>query len=189
MPAGGSRRCSRNGSITGCQALKCGASYRSGADPQGASGCCLTNAAPGSGEVEAQERELRRLSALLVEHQAILRSLPARPHRESPQASPPRDLGQLRHEVVDILSSTVNTARGAETGQVPDWGRPLTGRRDTFEDILTDAEDKVPTTPQRWVQFVKVATSTPILRCTEHLEERTQQSSASQGALTQSRPI
>ena len=39
--------------------------------------------------VEVQEKELRRLSALLVEHQAILRSLPERPHQESPQASPP----------------------------------------------------------------------------------------------------
>ena len=39
--------------------------------------------------VEAQEKELRRLSALLVEHQAILRSLSERPHLESPQASPP----------------------------------------------------------------------------------------------------
>ena len=29
--------------------------------------------------VEAQERELRRLSALLVEHQALLRSSPERP--------------------------------------------------------------------------------------------------------------
>ena len=34
--------------------------------------------------VEAQEMELRRLSALLMEHQAILRSLPERPHQESP---------------------------------------------------------------------------------------------------------
>ena len=63
--------------------------------------------------VEAQEKELRRLSALLVEHQAILRSLPERPHQESPQVSPPRDLVQLRCEVVDILPSTV---RGAGTG-------------------------------------------------------------------------
>ena len=43
--------------------------------------------------VEAQEKELRRLSALLVEHQAILRSLPERPCHESPQASPLIDLG------------------------------------------------------------------------------------------------
>ena len=71
--------------------------------------------------VEAQERELRRLSALLVEHQAILRSSPERPHQVSPKASPPRDLGQLRHEVTDILPSTVNTVRRVGTGQVPTW--------------------------------------------------------------------
>ena len=39
--------------------------------------------------VEAHEWELRRLNALLVKHQALLRSLPERPHQESPQASPP----------------------------------------------------------------------------------------------------
>ena len=33
--------------------------------------------------VEAQEKELRRLSALLVEHQALLISSPERPHQES----------------------------------------------------------------------------------------------------------
>ena len=58
--------------------------------------------------VKAQEKELRRLSALLVEHQAILRSLPKRPHQES-QASPPQNLGWLRCEVDDILPSMVNT--------------------------------------------------------------------------------
>ena len=63
--------------------------------------------------VEVQEKELRRLSALLLEHQAILRSSPERPHQESPQASSPRDLGQLRHEVMNILPGTVNTVRGA----------------------------------------------------------------------------
>ena len=95
--------------------------------------------------VEAQERELR-LSALLVEYQAILRSLPERPHQESPQASPPRYLDQLKCEVLDILPGTVNTVRGAGTGQVPDLDRLLTVRRDTFEDILTDVEDEVQTT-------------------------------------------
>ena len=39
--------------------------------------------------VEAQERKLTRLSALLVEHQALLRSSLERPQQESPQASPP----------------------------------------------------------------------------------------------------
>ena len=51
---------------------------------------------------------------------------------------------------------------------------------DTFEDILTDVEDEVPTTPQRQVWFVHVATSTPVQRPAEHLEQRTQQSSESQ---------
>ena len=99
--------------------------------------------------VEAQERELRRLSALFVEHQALLRSLPERPHQESPQASPPRDLAWLRSEFEDILPGTVNTVRGAaeRTGQVPDLGRPLIVRRDTFENILADMKDEVPTTP------------------------------------------
>ena len=98
--------------------------------------------------VEAQEKELRRLSALLVEHQAILRSSPERPCQESPQASPPQDLAQLRHEVIDQLPSTMNTFWGAatRTGQVHDLARPLTVRRDTFEDILTDVE--IPTTPE-----------------------------------------
>ena len=127
------------------------------------------------GRVEAQEKELKRLSSLLMEHQAILRSLPERPHQESPQASPPRDFSQLRCEVEDILPSTVNTVRGAaeRTGQVPDLGRPPTVRRDTFEDILADVEDEVPGTPQRWVWFANVATSTPFLRPAEHLEQST----------------
>ena len=45
-------------------------------------------------------------------------------------------------------------------------------RRDAFEDILTDAEDEVPQTPQRWVWFANVATSTPIPRPAEPQEER-----------------
>ena len=132
--------------------------------------------------VYAQEKELRRLSALLVEHRAILRSSPEKPHQESPKASPPRDLGQLRHEIMDHLPGTVNTVRGAvaRTGQVPDLHRLPTLKRDSFEDILADVEDKLPTTLQRWVWFANVATSTPILRPMEHLEQRTQPSSASQ---------
>ena len=111
-------------------------------------------------KVETQEKELRRLSVLLVEHQAILRSLPERPHQESPQASPPLDFGWLRCEVKDKLPGTVNTVRKAaeRTGQVPDLGRPPTVRRDTFEDILADVEDVVPTTPQWQVWFANVAT-------------------------------
>ena len=34
--------------------------------------------------VEAQEKELWRLSALLEDHQAVLRSLSERPHQETP---------------------------------------------------------------------------------------------------------
>ena len=40
--------------------------------------------------------------------------------------------------------------------------------------------DEVPSTPQRWVQFADVATSTPVPRPAEHLEQRTQSSRASQ---------
>ena len=36
--------------------------------------------------VDAQEKELWRLSALLVEQQAVLQSLPERPHQETMQA-------------------------------------------------------------------------------------------------------
>ena len=132
--------------------------------------------------VEAQERELSKLSALLEDHEAILRSLPERPHQGSPQASPPQDLGWLRSEVEDILPGTVNTVRGADekTGQVPDLGRPPIVRRHTFTDILADVEDEVPTTSERQVWFADVATSTPVLRPMEHLEQRTQTSRASQ---------
>ena len=39
--------------------------------------------------VKVQERKLRRLSALLVEHQAILRSSPERPHQVSSDFTTP----------------------------------------------------------------------------------------------------
>ena len=68
--------------------------------------------------VEAQEKELQRLSALLVEHWAVLRSLPERPHQEPPQASPPRTLDQLRPEVIYYLPNMVNTNRGQLQEQV-----------------------------------------------------------------------
>ena len=45
--------------------------------------------------VEDQEKELRRLSALLVEHQAVLRSSPDRPHQQFPQTSSPHNLANL----------------------------------------------------------------------------------------------
>ena len=119
--------------------------------------------------VEAQEKELRRLSALLVEHQAILRSLPNRPHQQSTQTSPPHNLAWLRGKVEDVLPGTVNTVRGAEerAGLVPDLGKPPVLRRDTFEDILADDEEEVPVIPQWQVCFSNVATSTPVPRPVE----------------------
>ena len=65
-------------------------------------------------------------------------------------------------------------------GQVPDLGRLPIVRRDTFEDILVDVEDEVPTTPQRWVWFANVITLTPVLRPARHMEEGTQTSRTSQ---------
>ena len=62
--------------------------------------------------VEEQERGLRRLSNLMAEHQAILRSLPERPQQQSSPASPPHNLAQLWGEVEDMLPGTVNTVRG-----------------------------------------------------------------------------
>ena len=131
--------------------------------------------------VKEQERELRRLSALLVEHQQVLRSSPERPQLELPQLLPPRELGQLRHEVVDILLGMANIVRGTSSraGQVPDLGRPPMVRRDTFEDILADVEYKVPHTPQKWVWFANVTTSTLIHRPAEPQEERSKPLGAS----------
>ena len=53
--------------------------------------------------VEEQEKELRRLSALMAEHQVVLRYLPERPHQQSPLTSPPHNLARHRSEVEDIL--------------------------------------------------------------------------------------
>ena len=132
--------------------------------------------------VEDQERELRRLSALLVEYQEMLRSSPERPQQDPPQPLPSRELGQLRLEVEDILPGMVNTVRGAASraGQVPDLGRPPIVRRDAFEDILAYAEDEVPHTPQRQDWVADVATSTPVPRPAEPKEERTKSLRASQ---------
>ena len=41
--------------------------------------------------VEEQERELRKLSNLMAEHQAILRTSPERPQTQSPPTSPPHN--------------------------------------------------------------------------------------------------
>ena len=117
--------------------------------------------------VEEQERELRRLSNLMAEQQAILRSSPERPQTQTPPASPPHNLARLRGEVQDVLPGTVNTRRGAaeRVGQVPDLGNLPTLGRDTLDDILVEEqEEEVPVTPQRQVQF---STSTPIARPVE----------------------
>ena len=53
-------------------------------------------------------------------------------------------------------------------------------RRDAFEDILADAVDEFPHTPQTWVWFADVATSAPIPRPEEPQEERTKPLGASQ---------
>ena len=124
--------------------------------------------------VDAQEKELWRLSALLVEHWVLLKSLPERHHQDTTHA-PPKKLSELRHETFDYLPGTVNTNRGAalKAGQVPDLSGAPTVKRDTLEDILTDVEVLV--TPQRWVPFANMATSMPIVlgRPTEHLVEWT----------------
>ena len=130
--------------------------------------------------VVEQERELRRLSNLMAEHQAILRTLPERPQAQSPPISPPCNLAQLRDEVQDVLPGTVNIVRGAvdRVGQGPDLGNLPTFRGDTLEDILVEQqEEEVPVTPQRWVQF---STSTPIVRLVEQPRERIQTCRVSQ---------
>ena len=131
--------------------------------------------------VAEQERELRRLSNLMAEHQAILRTLPERPQPQSPPTSPPHNLAQLRDEVQDVLPGTVNIVRGAadRVGQVSDLGNPPTFRGDTLEDILVEQqeEEEVPVTPQRQVWF---STSTPIVRPMEQPRERIQTSRVSQ---------
>ena len=130
--------------------------------------------------VEEQERELRRLSNLMAEHQAILRSSPERPQPQSLSTSPPHYLARLMGELQDVLPGTVNTIRGAaeRVGQVPDLGHLHVLRGDTLEDILAkEQEEEVPVTPQRWVQF---ATSTPIVRPVEQPREQIQTSRVSQ---------
>ena len=101
--------------------------------------------------VEEQERELQRLSTLMAEYQAVLRSSPERPHQPTPPKSPPHNLAQPRGEVEDMLPGTVNTVRGAveRAGQVPDLDNLPMLKRDTFNDILAKEEEEVPVTPQR----------------------------------------
>ena len=131
--------------------------------------------------VAEQERELRRLSNLMAEHQAMLRTLPERPQPQCPPTSPPHNLVWLRDEVHDVLPGTVNTVRGAvdRVGQVPDLENMSTFREDTLNDILEEQleEEEVPVTPQRWVRF---ETSTPIVRPMEQPRERIQPSKVTQ---------
>ena len=131
--------------------------------------------------VAEQERELRRLSNLMAEHQAFLRTSPERPQPQSPPTSPPHNLAWLRDEIHDVLPGTVNTVRGAtdRVGQVPDLGNLPTFREDTLNDILEEQleEEEVPVTPQRWVRF---ETSTPVVRPVEQPRERIQPSKVSQ---------
>ena len=130
--------------------------------------------------VEEQERELMRLSNLMAEHQAILRTSPERPQQQSPPTSSPHNLAQLRGEIEDVLPGTVNIVRGAveRAGQVPDLGNLPTLRRDMLEDILAEQEQgEVPVTPQRQFRF---STLTPIVRPVEQPREMTQSSRVSQ---------
>ena len=130
--------------------------------------------------VEEQERELRRLSNLMAQHQAVLRTSPERPQPWSPQTSPPHNLAWLRDEIHDVLPGTVNTMRGAadRVGQVPDLGNLPTFTEDTLNDILEEQqeEEEVPVTPQRQVRF---ETSTPVVRPMERPRERIQPSKVS----------
>ena len=127
--------------------------------------------------VEEQERELRRLSNLMAQHQAILTTSPERPQPQSPPpTSPPHNLARLRGEIQDVLPGTVNTLRGAadRAGQVSDLGNPPNLAEDTLHDILEEElQEEIPVTPQRRVRF---QTSTPMVRPEERLRERVQPS-------------
>ena len=126
--------------------------------------------------VEEQERELRRLSNLMAQHQAILTTSPERPQPQSPPTSPPHNLARLRGEIQDVLPGTVNILRGAadRAGQVSDLGNPPNLAEDTLHDILEEElQEEIPVTPQRRVRF---QTSTPVVRPEERLRERVQPS-------------
>ena len=105
--------------------------------------------------VAEQERELRRLSELMTQHQAILTTSPERPQPQSLPVSPPHNLARLREEVLDVLPGTVNTVRGAadKVGQVSDLGNLPTFAEDTLHDILEEEQEEIPVTPQRRVRF------------------------------------
>ena len=128
--------------------------------------------------VAEQERELRRLSNLMAQHQAILTTSPERPQPQFLPVSPPHNLAWLREEVCDVLPGTVNTVRGAadKVGQVSDLGNPPTFEEDTLKDILEEQQE-IPVTPQRQVRF---KTSTPLVRPVEQPRERIQPSKVPQ---------
>ena len=123
--------------------------------------------------VAEQERELRRLSNLMAQHQAILTTLPERSQSQSLPVFPPHNLARLREEVRNVLPGTANTVRGAadKVGQVSDLGNLPTFAEDTLKDILEEQQEEIPVTPQRWVRF---ETSTPIVRPMEQLRESIQ---------------
>ena len=129
--------------------------------------------------VAEQERELRRLSELMTQHQAILTTSPERPQPQSLPVSPPHNLARLREEVQDVLPGTVNTLRGAadRAGQMSDLGNPPTFAEDTLQDILEEEQEEIPVTPQRRVRF---ETSTPVVRPVERPRERIQPSKVPQ---------
>ena len=140
--------------------------------------------------VAEQERELRRLSNLMAEHQAILRTLPERPQPQSPPTSPSHNLARLRDEVHDVLPGTVNIVRGAvdRVGQVPDLGDPPTFKEDTLNDILEEQQDEeeVPVTPERWAQILKHQPAHCKTRGVTKVEDTTLQSVP--GALYREKP-
>ena len=129
--------------------------------------------------VAEQERELRRLSELMAQHQAILTTSPERPQPQSLPVSPPHNLARLREEVQDVLPGTVNTLRGAadRAGQMSDLGNPPTFAEDTLHDILEEEQEEIPVTPQRRVRF---ETSMPVVRPVEQPRERIQPSKVPQ---------
>ena len=130
--------------------------------------------------MDEQEKELQRLSAVLLEHQVILQSWPERPHQEIPQA-PPRKIDQLRHEAVDYLPCTVNVSKGAESriSHVPDLkGLPIIKREPSR---ISSQMWRFQSLPKHGL-ICHIATSTPIVleRPADYHMEQTPQIDASQ---------
>ena len=112
-------------------------------------------------KVEAQEKKLCRLSALLVEHQAIWQTLPRRLHDEALQV-PQDNLTRFRNKVVGYVPDIINKTRGVASreGQVPDLNGSPTIKK-TFVDILADSMGPVDT-HHKWIGFADAVTSTPV---------------------------